>query len=49
VPIEPRHLATAMTALDIGLALQHLVDPQAVPLELYPLLYELLFGQLLGE
>ena len=33
-----------MIALDIGLALQHFVDPDAVPLTLYPRLYELLFG-----
>lgn len=26
-PIEPKHLASAMTALDIGLAIQNLVDP----------------------
>jgi AcrR family transcriptional regulator len=45
-PIEPKHLATALTALDIGLAVQRLVDPQEVPLELYPALYELLFGPL---
>lgn len=42
-PIEPKHIATALTALDIGLAVQHLVDPEAVPLELYPRLFELLF------
>jgi AcrR family transcriptional regulator len=46
LPIEAKHLATAMTALDIGLAVQHLVDPDEVPLELYPRLYELLFGPL---
>jgi hypothetical protein len=32
-----------MIALDIGLAIQHFADPEAVPLELYPELYELLF------
>jgi AcrR family transcriptional regulator len=48
-PVEPRHLASAMIALDIGLAIQNLVDPKAVPLRLYPELYELLFGQLLPE
>ena len=42
-PIEPKHIATALIALDIGLAVQRLVDPEAVPLELYPRLYELLF------
>jgi AcrR family transcriptional regulator len=45
-PIEAKHLATAMTALDIGLAVQHLVDPDEVPLELYPRLYGLLFASL---
>lgn len=45
-PIEPKHIATALIALDIGLALQHLVDPDEVPLDLYPRLYELLFAPL---
>jgi AcrR family transcriptional regulator len=45
-PIGADHLASAMIALDIGLAIQHFVDPDAVPLELYPELYELLFGRL---
>jgi len=39
-------LATSLIALDIGLALQHYVDPEAVPLSVYPELYELLFGPL---
>ena len=42
-PAPPEDLATAMIALDIGLALQHFVDPDGVPLSLYPRLYELLF------
>ena len=42
-PAPPDHLASAMIAIDIGLALQHFVDPEAAPLELYPELYELLF------
>jgi hypothetical protein len=42
-PADPQRLATAMIALDIGLALQHFVDPEAVPLDVYPELYELLF------
>ena len=46
LPIEPKHLATSMIALDIGLAVQRLVDPDEVPLELYPRLYELLFAPL---
>jgi hypothetical protein len=37
-------LATAMIALDIGLALQHFVDPEGAPLELYPELYAALFA-----
>jgi AcrR family transcriptional regulator len=43
-PIPPRDLASAMIALDIGLALQHFVDPDGAPLELYPELYEALFS-----
>jgi AcrR family transcriptional regulator len=45
-PLPAEHLASAMIALDIGLAIQHFADPEAVPLELYPELYELLFGAL---
>lgn len=44
MPLEAKHLATARIALDIGLAVQHLVDPEAVPLDIYPKLWELLFG-----
>jgi AcrR family transcriptional regulator len=47
-PAAPDHLASAMIALDIGLAIQHFADPDAVPLELYPELYELLFSGLGG-
>ncbi|MFL5824554.1 MAG: TetR/AcrR family transcriptional regulator [Solirubrobacteraceae bacterium] len=39
-------IATALIALDIGLAIQHFVDPQDAPLDLYPELYVLLFGPL---
>ena len=49
LPLEARHLATAMTALDIGLAVQNLVDPEQVTLELYPQLYELLFARLIDD
>ena len=45
-PAKPDRLATAMIAMDIGLALQHFVDPEAAPLDLYPELYELLFRPL---
>ena len=43
-----RAIATAMIALDIGLAIQHFVDPADVPLDLYPELYVLLFSPLSG-
>jgi AcrR family transcriptional regulator len=43
-PVSAERLASAMIALDIGLALQHFVDPDAAPLDLYPQLYELLFA-----
>jgi AcrR family transcriptional regulator len=45
-PVAAEDLSTAMIALDIGLALQRFVDPNAVGLDLYPRLYELLFGPL---
>jgi AcrR family transcriptional regulator len=45
-PAAPDRLATAMIAMDIGLALQHFVDPEAVPLDVYPELYEAIFGPL---
>jgi AcrR family transcriptional regulator len=45
LPTEPKRLASAMIAMDIGLALQHFVDPEGAPLDLYPELYELLFGR----
>jgi AcrR family transcriptional regulator len=48
-PIDSKHIATALTALDIGLAIQNLVDPGEVPLDLYPKLFDLLFGPLLPE
>lgn len=48
-PLPPNHLATAMIALDVGLAVQHLVDPDEVPLDLYVPLFDLLFGGLVDE
>jgi AcrR family transcriptional regulator len=45
-PAPPQDLATSMIALDIGLALQHFVDPDGAPLDLYPRLYETIFGPL---
>ena len=44
-----REISTAMIALDVGLAIQHLVDPDEVPLDVYPELYALLFGSLARE
>jgi AcrR family transcriptional regulator len=43
-PVDAEKLATATIALDIGLALQHYIDPDRVPLDLYPDLFEALFG-----
>jgi len=48
-PLPPDQLATAMIALDVGLAVQHMVDPKAAPLELYVPLFDLLFGELVGD
>jgi AcrR family transcriptional regulator len=48
-PAKPKDIATGLIALDIGLAIQHLVDDEEVPLETYEVLYELLFGQLVPE
>jgi AcrR family transcriptional regulator len=45
-PAAPERLASALIAMDIGLALQHFVDPEAAPLDLYPELYDLLFSPL---
>jgi AcrR family transcriptional regulator len=44
--LPPKQLATAMIALDVGLAVQHLVDPDEAPLDLYLPLFDLLFGRL---
>jgi AcrR family transcriptional regulator len=45
-PVPPKQIATAMIALDVGLAVQHLVDPDEAPLDLYVPLFDLLFGSL---
>jgi AcrR family transcriptional regulator len=45
LPVEAEKLATASIALDIGLALQHYVDPEHVSLDLYPDLFEALFAR----
>lgn len=45
-PIAPERLASALIAMDIGLAMQHYVDPEAVPLDVYPDVWEAVFGRL---
>jgi AcrR family transcriptional regulator len=45
-PLPAKQIATAMIALDVGLAVQHLVDPEEAPLDLYVPLFDLLFGRL---
>jgi AcrR family transcriptional regulator len=45
-PLSPKQIATAMIALDVGLAVQHLVDPDEAPLENYVPLFDLIFGQM---
>jgi AcrR family transcriptional regulator len=45
-PLPAKQIATAMIALDVGLAVQHLVDPDEAPLGLYVPLFDLLFGSL---
>jgi AcrR family transcriptional regulator len=45
-PLSPKQIATAMIALDVGLAVQHLVDPDEAPLEDYVPLFDVLFGQM---
>ena len=41
--LTPEHAATALIALDIGLAIQHFVDPEGVPLDAYPAIFGALF------
>jgi AcrR family transcriptional regulator len=43
LPIPSTSLASALIALDIGLAIQHYVDPEVVPLEIYPDVFGALF------
>lgn len=45
-PMPPEQLVIAMQALETGLSLQHYADPDAVPAELIPELFERLFGDL---
>jgi AcrR family transcriptional regulator len=48
-PTDPSEIASAFIALDVGLELQRYVDPDAVPLDAYSRLFELLFGTLYSE
>jgi AcrR family transcriptional regulator len=41
--LSPERMATALIALDIGLAIQHYVDPETVPLDVYPEVFGALF------
>jgi AcrR family transcriptional regulator len=41
--LTPEQAAVALTAMDIGLAIQHYVDPDAVPLSWYPEIFGALF------
>jgi AcrR family transcriptional regulator len=45
-PMAAKRIATAMIALDLGLAIQHMVDPDEVSLDLYVPLFDQLFGEL---
>jgi AcrR family transcriptional regulator len=45
-PLPLKQIATAMIALDIGLVVQHLVDPDEVSLDFYLPLFDLLFGRM---
>jgi AcrR family transcriptional regulator len=45
-PLPAKQLATAMIALDVGLAVQHMVDPDEASLDLYVPLFDLLIGRL---
>ena len=48
-PLPPDVIASAMIAMDIGLAVQHHVDAEAVPLDVYPGVFETVFGPLQPE
>jgi AcrR family transcriptional regulator len=41
--LSPERMATALIAMDIGLAIQHYVDPDTVPLSVYPEIFGALF------
>jgi AcrR family transcriptional regulator len=43
--LSPERMATALIGLDIGLAIQHYVDPDTVPLDVYPEVFGALFDE----
>jgi AcrR family transcriptional regulator len=43
-PLPVEHMVIAMQALETGLSLQHYADPEAVPLDLFPQLFDTLFA-----
>ena len=45
-PLPPERLASALIAMDIGLAIQHYVDPDEVPLDVYPEVFGAIFDPL---
>jgi AcrR family transcriptional regulator len=45
-PARADKMASAMIAMDVGLTLQRFVDPDVVPLDAYPELYDLVFSHL---
>jgi hypothetical protein len=48
-PADPKTIASGYIALDIGLAIQHYVDPDDAPSSLWPDLFETLFGPYAGD
>ena len=45
-PLPPTTFASALIAMDIGLAIQHYVDPDVVPLDVYPDVFGAVFDPL---
>ena len=43
--LSPEQMASALIAMDIGLAIQHYVDPDTVPLDWYPEVFGALFDR----
>ena len=45
-PLKPLTFASALIAMDIGLAIQHYVDPEVVPLDVFPEVFGEVFDSL---